>query len=344
MNELLDGFGFQKGARAASIAAVLALALAFAVSGAKAASRPLAVTAMPVPLSKEDPGQTRQGSLIYRGGLELMAEEREFGGISGLWVDGATSKAVMITDAGSWIDMDLILTEGRLTGVTGARIGPLLDANGRALRGKRAADAEGLDRTGDGFIVTFENDHKIWRYAALGSGAPFEASAQPLPLPEDFTGVPGNGALESVAVAGEAVILLTERALDAGGNTRGWIGASADGRLAWRPFSLATNKPYGPTDLAMVGAGTAIVLERAYSPFTGVQVQLRRLEGASLRPGGVAQGVVLAQFDRAQTIDNMEGLAVVAGPDGGTRIYLVSDDNFNRANQKTLLLAFDLAP
>jgi hypothetical protein len=41
-------------------------------------------------------------------------------------------------------------------------------------------------------------------------------------------------------------------------------------------------------------------------------------------------------------IDNMEGLALrSAGPDR-TLLYVVSDDNFNRPLQQTLLMLFEL--
>jgi hypothetical protein len=40
------------------------------------------------------------------------------------------------------------------------------------------------------------------------------------------------------------------------------------------------------------------------------------------------------------TVDNYEGLAAVPATDGGVRFYLISDDN-GRADQRTLLLAFD---
>jgi hypothetical protein len=38
----------------------------------------------------------------------------------------------------------------------------------------------------------------------------------------------------------------------------------------------------------------------------------------------------------------MEGLAVHAGADGATIVTIISDDNFNRTLQRTLLLQFAL--
>ena len=43
------------------------------------------------------------------------------------------------------------------------------------------------------------------------------------------------------------------------------------------------------------------------------------------------------------TVDNFEGLTSVPTPDGGTRFYIVSDDNGSNT-QRTLLFAFDWRP
>jgi hypothetical protein len=43
------------------------------------------------------------------------------------------------------------------------------------------------------------------------------------------------------------------------------------------------------------------------------------------------------------TIDNFEGVAAVLRPDGGIRVYLLSDDNGSPV-QHTYLLTFDWQP
>ena len=48
--------------------------------------------------------------------------------------------------------------------------------------------------------------------------------------------------------------------------------------------------------------------------------------------------------DRAYQIDNMEGLAVNRGVAGELVITMISDNNFNRVLQRTVLLQFALAP
>ncbi len=327
-------------ARALLLAPVLVLG---AVVCANAEPRPLPVTAEPVALMPEEPARSSVGELSYLGGIVLRAEDGAFGGISGLAVDPETLWAVMVTDSGSWIEGQLVFENSRLTGLSNARIGPMLDTRGRASLNKRKGDAEAVERVGDAFVVSFENDHKLWRYAAPGFDAPFATPAEDLGLPADFRGVPGNGALESVTVADGGLVLLTERALDAGGDTRGWIGPVSGAPSRFGAFTLITDAPYSPTDMAALPGGDLLVLERSYSPFTGVMVQLRRMSGRALRPLARLPARTVAQLGRGYSVDNMEGLAVVPLASGQVLVLMISDDNFN-ATQKTILLAFTMTP
>ena len=56
--------------------------------------------------------------------------------------------------------------------------------------------------------------------------------------------------------------------------------------------------------------------------------------------GDGSLGPVLIELKHPGTVDNFEGIAAVATPTG-TRLYLLSDDNFSET-QRTLLLAFDV--
>jgi len=94
--------------------------------------------------------------------------------------------------------------------------------------------------------------------------------------------------------------------------------------------------------LDLLPGGRMAYLLRTYSVLTGQQVRLR-IVGAD---GGLIDGMDLAA---PLTVDNLEGLAAVPGPNGQVRFYLVSDDNFGAyngapTNQRTLLLAFDWRP
>jgi hypothetical protein len=81
------------------------------------------------------------------------------------------------------------------------------------------------------------------------------------------------------------------------------------------------------------------VLERGIALIT-FQMRLKRIPAADVKPGAHMQGEVLLESSGGD-IDNMEALAVHTGPDGATRITLVSDNNFNDW-ERNLLLEFSL--
>ncbi|MBL8555177.1 MAG: hypothetical protein JNL41_12925 [Phenylobacterium sp.] len=89
------------------------------------------------------------------------------------------------------------------------------------------------------------------------------------------------------------------------------------------------------------GGGLAYLL-RSFSPLRGNTVKLKVLDPA----GRLVDQMEIA---RPLTVDNLEGLAAVARPDGAIRFYLIADDNFGFSEgrptgQRTLLMAFDWRP
>jgi hypothetical protein len=66
------------------------------------------------------------------------------------------------------------------------------------------------------------------------------------------------------------------------------------------------------------------------------------LAAEGIKPGGTARGEILLQADSTSEIDNLEALGVSQGSRGETVITLMSDDNYNRFLQRTLLLQFTL--
>jgi hypothetical protein len=83
------------------------------------------------------------------------------------------------------------------------------------------------------------------------------------------------------------------------------------------------------------------VLERAFDATTGANI-MRVSLWADPDKGGFEQRKTVLQLTNPMTVDNMEGIAAVKHGKA-TRLYIVSDDNF-RANQRTLMMAFDYAP
>ena len=76
-----------------------------------AAAEPVAVTSAPIPLYPSNPGEKRAGVLLYRGGLLLSSNERNFGGLSDLAVTADGSEMLAISDNGRWLSARLTYDE-----------------------------------------------------------------------------------------------------------------------------------------------------------------------------------------------------------------------------------------
>ena len=125
---------------------------------------------LPVPLDPNDPDNVKLGELTFRGGLEIEPGDLEIGGISGLeWHDGMLFG---VMDDGRWLTIETDEIRGTLVDLVEIEVGTLNDERGKRLRGKSNGDAESLARTNDGaWLVGFEQNHRVWRYAALDQPA-----------------------------------------------------------------------------------------------------------------------------------------------------------------------------
>jgi hypothetical protein len=156
--------------------------------------------------------------------------------------------------------------------------------------------------------------------------------------------LPSNRGMEALGVvpAGHplagALVAISERSGKEDEPTSGFIiGGRQPGT-----FQVIRRDGYDITDLAFLPGGDMLLLERWYRPLRGVGMRIRRIAGASLRPGARLDGQILIEADLGQEIDNMEGMAVhLEG--GRTIITLISDDNFSTFLQRTVLLEFELA-
>ena len=103
---------------------------------------------------------------------------------------------------------------------------------------------------------------------------------------------------------------------------------------------------YNPTGATTLPGGDVLVLERFYSFIDGSKPRIRRIAEHSIEPGAVLEGDLVAELKPPLTVDNMEGItarpADSATPNGKAIVYLVSDDNFDSPEQRTLLMMFEL--
>ena len=277
------------------------------------------------------------GELIFRGGVEITPDKAGIGGISGLeWHDG---KLYAVTDDGRWLVLSPEDVGPRLVDVSSVSLGALKDAKGAKLGSKERGDAEALTRLPSGeWLVAFEQDHRIWRYADLdGPATGSEPAAAAL-----LTGAEAHGGIETLASYDGGLLACGEWSDPARPNCLRVTNAGAT------PFHLPA--PDGiaevggvPTDAACKPDGTCYVLFRSYTPGIGNRAAI-----VALAPDGAVQ--TLAVLAPPLNLDNFEGLAVRSEP-GRTALYLISDDNFRNCEsrpdagcQRTLLLKFELKP
>lgn len=293
----------------------------------------------PVPLRSDDLDATTLGTLTWRGGLAINSEDPNFGGLSGLLITGDGTGFLAVSDKGFWVKGTLLYQRGELDGVRDIEIAPMLGLDGMAIEGKALGDAESLIGDPVGCVlVSFERKHRVWSYDLSEDG--FAASPTTLAMPDDVANTRSNGGLEGIAQLKDkagTILALTEATTDGDGNFKGWLvtpGSSS-------PVALKPIKPFNLTDLAVLPGGDVLTLERRFSPVGGPGYQIRRIDGASIQPGAVLDGPVLANAGLPWTVDNMEGLDVRITSDGRTLLYILSDDNFNPL-QRTLLMMFEL--
>ena len=293
------------------------------------------------------PEAKRFGALEFRGGLVLTSPAKDFGGWSALVMDAAGKSLLAISDEGSWLSADLVYDGSRPRGLTRARLGPLLDKDGRPLEKKVAQDSESATLVEGNLqkgtlLIGFERHHRIDRYAVRDGevGTPTGT----FKLPAEARRMPTNQGIEALAVLKGgpykgAVIAFAERFTRGSGYHTGWIwvGGGEPQRL-----QLQDIDGFNITDAAGLADGSLLVLERYFRWTEGVKMRLRHIPAGEIAPGARIVGRTLIQADSSFDIDNMEGLAAHRGAGGETVLSLISDNNFNQLLQRTVFLQFTL--
>jgi hypothetical protein len=285
--------------------------------------------------------------LYWRGGLKLVADDSRFGGFSGLALSADGTRLLAVSDDGWWLTARLLYDKGDLASLAEPFMAPLRDRAGRRAPTKRGRDSEALTLTSPGMVdgrvaVGFERRPRIELYdlrkAKLG------AKPQLVPSPPAIRAGPDNAELEALAYVNSgplatSFIAVSERQLDDRGNIRGWV--FGRNRKTF-DFTIARLDDFAVTDIAVLPDGDLMLLERSFNGlFPGMS--LRRIAISELKPGALVRPVPLFEGQLPRyAIDNMECLAVHVTASGETRITLMSDDNYNRSLQNTILLQFAL--
>ena len=292
--------------------------------------------------------ETRFGKLNFRGGLVLTAPgEPNFGGWSGFVLDDDGKSFIAVSDSGVWLKGAIRYQSAAPMAIDNARMGPLLASDGRPLKRARDRDAEAMALVsgiaGQGQLqIAFEQNARIARYEVTAGG--LSASRGLLEKPAKARAMRRNGGFEAMTVmkggpfAGSTVAI-AERLYDQNRNHTGWIWTNG----TIKSFALTNIGDFDITDIASLNDGSLFVLERRFRWLEGVKMRIRRLSVAELGPGKTAEGDILIEANLENEIDNMEGLAVTRAANGEILLTAISDDNFNRYLQRTVLLQFALA-
>lgn len=297
-------------------------------------AEPLALQTEAIPLDPRNPERQIVGQLRYRAGFVLRSPHRRFGGLSGLLVSADGRTLVAVSDNGYRFDATLHHdAKGTLVGLDEAEITPLIDPAGKPLEGKRATDAESLALHPEGgLVVAFEHKHRLWHYP--GGKTPPSRMHPPLQLPL----APRNDGIEALTLLNDGRLLAITEGFATRGGVLGWVGRSGD----WSLITLETGGLFSPTAAATLPNGDVVVLERHYSLFEGASARLSWIGATAFRPNARIRGRLLALLRPPLNVDNMEGLAVRKGPGNETLLYWLSDDNYRRGDQRTLLLQFEV--
>lgn len=324
-----------------TLAALAALTLAPALTPALLAQeyQDILPQTEPVALDAADPERTEVGELIYRGGLKIEPDieggEDKIGGVSGLeWFEDALWA---VTDNGRWMRIVLDESNAELRDIYGMDIGTLRDLDGKKVKKKEDADAEAITRFPQGgWVVSFEQQIRSWRYDALTDPARVEIRGR---LEALGTLEPNNG-IEAFASHPKGGVLCAEKHAPGEANCMRAV------RREEQAFELVPPAPLAehggvPTGAACADDGICYVLLRSYKPGYGNRAAI-----VELLPDNEA--TTLAVFDKPVTLDNFEGLAV-REQFGKRYLYLVSDDNFNNCFerersgcQNTLIMKFEI--
>lgn len=280
--------------------------LVFVPNREESGSRIAAIEFAPIDLDRD---RFRPMRLIAA--WQLTSNDPRVGGVSALAVD--RGEFLALSDSGALIRFAFPRARiGR------AKIRELPDGPGSS-RFKRNRDSEALvrDPSGRGWWVVFENRHQLWLY-----NGEFSRSLGHIALPSG--GWWRNVGIEGAVIGRQNLLLLHEhgkRLFRFDGNS-------------FAPFAIAGT--WGRiSDAASLGDGKFLLVERRLTSlgFKNALVVVNKV-GGEYRAG--------RRFPLPLgPLDNVEGVAVELLPSGGTRVWLMTDDNF-QPPMRTLLIALDL--
>lgn len=319
--------------------AVVAAVSLTILAPAQPVAEPVAITAYPINRFAIGLDQTVFGAVEFIGGLDLVARDRRFAGLSGIDVSADGRTAYMVSDRGFMVTASLDYRDGRLAAISGIDITKIFPDNGYGKDGNDAEDITVFGEPAKTAVISMERQSDpLIRFRFDGARL-----SQPEPVNVDTAArhLPRNTGLESVTpfpasspYAG-ALLAITEGPRHYGGNAiDAWI-------VGIGALKITARDNFKITAARFLAGGDLLLLERRFTAGQGIGMRLRRIAGDQIRPNATLDGMILLEAGLWQQIDNMEGLAVHRDARGRTIITMVSDDN-GSILQRTLLLQFAL--
>lgn len=270
----------------------------------------LRVTALEVAPITMDP--TSDASVRLAGAWAISSRDPRFGGFSGLAID--RGRFVAVTDQG------VLARFGKPgAGAHSIAINELPAGPGDVGR-KSDWDSEALvaDPAGRGWWVSFENRNQIWLY---------DRDFRRARLRHDFGKHrwPVNFGIEGLAAEGSDLLMFIEG---------GALYRMQDGKAS---RAAVIGRQWMFSDAALLPDGRLLAVERTLG-ILGFANSIVILQRAS-----AAYRVVRRLRLPTGYFDNIEGIAPELLANGGTRLWMITDDNFQRP-MRTRLLALDIPP
>ncbi len=288
----------------------------------------------PVPLDPTNPSLQAVGPLHYVAGYQIALDKPNWGGFSDLCVwadpDGGT-RLIAIGDTGTDALLGFTGTPEALGEVAVIRLFALRTPDGRRVNDKESGDAEAMVcDSPDRRVIGFEHQHRLWVYDG--------DTVTTLPIPPTARMLGPNEGIEGLTRLSDGRLFMVAQGSQSTEHGAAWVQTESGG---WAELALHRSEGFQPTGLARLPDGDLLLLERFFTPERGAAARISLIREVLIEADAEIRPQELARIAPPLTVDNFEGIAVAPAADGGTLVFLLSDDNFNPA-QRTLLLVFRL--
>jgi hypothetical protein len=302
-------------------------------------NRPVGISIRAEPIfsfNTKDSSQRLFGSLEFRGGLVLSSSNKSFGGFSALKVQPDGEHFIAVSDRSSWLRGRIVYKGKQPVDIADAMVAPVLEKDGKP---DGRLDTESIAEDSKRLYVGLERTNQILCF--LYDKRDFPVYRETVEVPPEIKDLPFNQGLEALVFIpkkyplGRTLLAFSEKGLTKDGDLKSFlIGGPRPGS-----FAVKRTQDYDISDAALMPDGSVLILERKYSVMSGVNMRIRRIPLADIKPNALVDGPAVIEADGQCQIDNMEALSVHRTRAGEIVLTLMSDDNFSPI-QRTILLQF----